>query len=338
MKHQTIILIAAATALSSPAFADNNQSLEERVSALESGWFQNITVGGLIEIEASYTDPDTGDASSDVVVATAELGFEGQITDELSAAVVLLHEEDDTPIEVDVATINYDLGNGISFTAGQDYLPFGAFETALVNDPLTLEIGETRETALAINAEQGLFSGALYIFNGDQDEDGKDRVNNIGARVQFADEGFAVGADYISNLADSDGLQDKNYGYAGGEDAVAGFSIHGAVNLGGINLFVEQLSAIDPLANDGNNSEPSATQFEVSVESGDMTFAFAYQETDEALFLELPEQRISLGFSTEVTEGLGLGVEFNKDDDYEVADGGSGESTNSLVIQLAAEF
>jgi len=35
-------------------------------------------------------------------------------------------------------------------TAGQLYVPFGAFETGLISDPLTLEIGETRESTVLL--------------------------------------------------------------------------------------------------------------------------------------------------------------------------------------------
>lgn len=338
MNQKTVMFFVLTATLSPLTSADNHQSLEARVAALESSWFQNLICSGLIEVEASYSDPDAGNTTSDVVVATAELAFEGQITEALSATITLLHEEDDTPLEVDIATLTYDMTNAITLNAGQDYLPFGAFETALVNDPLTLALGETRETALALSAEQGLFSGTVYVFNGDQDEDNRDQTVNFGAGVRMADEGFTIGLDYISNLADSDGLQDNDYNYGTGEDAVAGASIYGAVNLGDINLYIEQLGALDPLAGDGNTAEPNATQLEISVAAGDITYAIAYQETDEALFLDLPEQRISLGLSTEITEGLGLGVEFNQDDDYGTTEGGTGQSTNSLVLQLAAEF
>ena len=328
------------------AIADGHMNLEQRVAALESrtvagneAWYDNLNFSGLIEVQASYTDPDSGNSSSDLIVATAQLGVEADLTENLSAAIVLLYEEDDTDLEVDVTTVSYVHGDsGFSFTLGQDYLPFGAYSTAFINDPLTLELGETRETALVANYEGGQFAGAFYLFNGDQDEDDRDQLSNFGARIAFVSDNFTIGADYISNLADSDGLQEGDYGLSSGEDVVDGFNIYGEFTIGSVMLFVEHLSALDEFAGDGNNSEPSATHFEIVYEMGAFTYAAAYQETDEALFSALPEERISVGLSTEIFGGLDLGIELVRDEDYAVADGGTGESIDSIVFQFAAEF
>ncbi len=343
-------LILASVGGSPFALADQAQeiqSLKDRLEKLEakkestegSSWADRVTISGLIEVEASYEDPDSGSSSSDLVVATAELGIEAAVTEEISTNVVLLHEEDDTDLEVDVATISYQAGESVfSFVVGQEYVPFGVYETALVNDTLALEIGETRETAFIVNYEAGLFAGSLYVFNGDQDEDGDDTLQNFGASVGVNSESFSLGADYISNLADSDGLQENDYGYATGEDSVAGASFHAVANIGSIVLMTEYLTALDELANDGNDSEPNAFQIEAAIELGAITYAVSYQETDEAVFLELPEERVSLGLSTKILGGLGLGVQLQHDEDYSIADGGSGDDTDSIVIQLAAEF
>ena len=47
-----------------------------------------------------------------------------------------MYEEDDTDLEVDVATITIADPDGPWFvTGGQQYLPFGAFETNMVSGP-----------------------------------------------------------------------------------------------------------------------------------------------------------------------------------------------------------
>ena len=343
-----LTLTSVAFLFSPYTLADNPQSLEERVTALEAKavgngelWYNTLTFSGLMEMETTYTHPDSGHSSVDMVVATVELGLATQLTEDLSAELALLHEEDDTDLEVDRATISYNQSHdqqAFAFTMGQDYVPFGSYTTALVNDPLTLEIGETRETAFTVNYENGPFAGAFYLFNGDQDEDERDWLNNFGGRITLTNNNLTLGADYTSNLADADSLQDNDYGYSTGEDVVAGFTLYGQAVIDKVQLAIEHLGALDNFAGDGNNSQPAATQVEVSFEAGDFTYAIAYQQTDEALFLELPEARISLGLSTEVLGGLGLGLELTVDDDYAIADGGTGDTTNSVVLQLAAEF
>ena len=323
-------------------------NLKQRLAVLENAkaseretesWSKNITVSGVLEFEASYEDSDSDSASSDLVVATAELGVDAAVTDQISALVTLLYEEDGDGVEVDIASASYSpADSGFSFLLGQDYLPFGAYETALVNDPLSLDIGEARETTFIVNYENDAFNGAFYIFNGDQDEDGKDRLVNYGARLAVANDTFSIGLDYLSNLADSDGLQEKDFGYKTGAGVVDGVSVYGSINVGAMTIMAEHLSALDDFGADGKGSEPSASQFEVAVGAGDFTYAISYQQTDESKFIDLPEERLSVGFSTEIFGGISLGVQLQQDEDYSAANGGSGDTTNAAVIQLAAEF
>ena len=45
------------------------------------GWFDNVEVFGLTEVEVGYNDPDSGDANSDIVLATQEIGVAAQVND-----------------------------------------------------------------------------------------------------------------------------------------------------------------------------------------------------------------------------------------------------------------
>jgi hypothetical protein len=178
-------------------------------------WYRNIEIAGLIEVEASYLSPYEGDSESDIVLATAELGIRSQVNDWVEAGISFLYEQDETDLEVDTAYLT--LGNAdaspLFLTAGQVYVPFGVYETNLVSDPLTLDIGEARETALQLGFEQSGFSGSLYVFNGDNNVKSKDRIEGWGANLGFGqdsdDRSWSVGAGYINDLGDSDTLQDS---------------------------------------------------------------------------------------------------------------------------------
>ncbi len=342
-KLNYLALISATTLISPYALASDPQSLEQRVAALEAktedksdAWYDALTFSGVIEVEANYTDPDSGASESDLVIATAELGTEAELTERLSTTLVLLYEEDEGGVDVDIATINYDFGKGFSFVLGQEYVPFGAYGTALVSDPISLEFGETRETALITHYKQGGFNGAFYIFNGDNDEEGKQKINDYGARVSFSTDLFTIGGDYISNLGDSDGLTDTfTYGEDGAaDDSISGAAVFAEFGFGAVTVFTEFLTALDKYENTDDNieAEPSAAQFELAFKAGDFTYAASYQQTDDAEFIGLPEERVSVGFSTEIFGGLGLGVELTRDEDY------AGDTTNNFVLQLAAEF
>lgn len=331
---QKYLLVLFASIIMGPYTFAADQTIEQRVSALEAKTEGNnqgnqLTFSGVIEVEASYSDPDSGDSESDLVVATAELGAEGAITDQLSATLTLLYEEDEGSVDVDIATMSYVFNNGFSIVLGQEYVPFGSYGTELVNDTLALALGETRETGLMVQYEQGGFNSAVYVFNGDNDENQEQEINDYGARISFSHNSFTVGGDYISNLGDSDGLTDA-IDYTAQKNAISGGSFFAELHFGPVSIFAEHLSALDEYTPE--NSEPSASQLEMAYSLGEFTYAVSYQETDEANFLGLSEERVSVGFNTEILGGLGLGIELGRDEDY------AGDTTTNFVLQLAAEF
>ena len=62
------------------------------------------------------------------------------------------------------------------------------------------------------------------------------------------------------------------------------------------------------------------------------TLAIAFQGTDEASALDLPEQKNLIGLSVDISDNLGLGFEISKEEDY------SNVSTTNFVAQIAVSF
>jgi hypothetical protein len=360
------------------------QGAPERVKDLEdqladkqrtgASWFENIEISGLVEVEAGYFEPFTGDPSeSDIVLATFELGILSQIGDWIEVGGSLLYEEDDTDLEVDTAfaTIyNPDVAP-VYLTAGQIYVPFGVYETNLVSDPLTLEIGETRETTALLGVEYQGIGASVYGFNGDNKLNGDSRISSWGANLSYAweqdDVAVAASAGWINNLGDSDSLQDtlsdnRNATFEElleAEDPradtfstdpvnrTAGWTAAIGVVVGQFNFIGEYLSATDNFDPDSlsfkdNGAEPSAWNIELGysfpVLGKETVAAVAYQGTDEALALELPKESWLVGWSIGIFENTALSFEYRHDSDYDEDDGGTGESGNSFVAQLAVEF
>ena len=327
-------------------------------SGSSNGWFNNIEISGVAEVEAGYNDPDEGDSSSDIVLATAELGVAAEVNDWVSAETVLLFEEDDTDLEVDVAIVTIANPNKPWFiSSGLMYEPFGTFETNLISDPLTLEIAETRETSVLTGIEHNGFAGGVYVFNGDLSEKGDDDIDNFGAFASYSQENdnssFAVNLGYINDIGDSDTLQDviqENIDAAAVEysDQVAGFSIDGIFAYGPFSVIAEYIMALDDFEADElvfktGGAEPEAFNIEVgysfNVSGIPMTAALAYQGTDEAVALELPEERIIGGLSAEIFDGTALSFEWAHDEDYSDSNGGTDEfDGNTITSQLAVEF
>lgn len=308
-----------------------------------------ITPFALIEAEASSYNA-SGSSQTDIVLATFSAGFNAKFSDAFSATASLLYEEDVTDLEVDEAFIQWDFAEGFNSKIGQMYLPFGQFNSALVNDTLVLEVAETRESSALLSYSQASFLAEAYLFNGEVDgfeseqTEPKDQADNFGLRVGYQSETFNLGVDYASNLLDSDSLQGQASTTA--KDDTNAWIIWTDLNLGDWKFIAEHLqSSVDagnlldsagaPVLDD---QEIRATQFEVNYTISSVGLAASYQTTDDALWLGLPQNRIALGAGFSPEDHATVKVEIWQDQDYSVADGGTGEDGLGLVAQLALEF
>ena len=310
-------------------------------------------VSGVVEGEFGSAEEYDGTKSSDIALATVEIALDSEISEWVGAHIVLLHEEDDTPLEVDQGYI--EIGNsflsGFTFQMGQVYVPFGAYETNLISDPLTLEIGETRESAIVATYDSGFYA-SFYLFNGDLIEgDADDTVDNMGFNLGYVleDEGFSldIGFGYISNLGDSDGLSGtivENIGEGTPvSEYVPGIAGHLIISFGSLTFISELVAATTEFAAGevypAQKSKPSATNLEFAYGISDaITIALALQNTVD-LSGVLPESRFLLGLSYQINDATALGFEYLSDSDYETSEpNGTGESASAFTIQLATEF
>lgn len=345
--------------------------LHKRLQKVEAGTGQkqaakeesdsNVHIHGLVEVEYGYTEDYGKVDSSDIVLATVELGIDGKVNNNVDAYIGLLYEEDDTPLEVDIGVLNiHDDASPVSASLGQMYVPFGAYETHVVSDPLTLELGETRESAVLFQFESKGATAGFYVFNPELEVGAdEDKATAFGVTLGFSNDQFSVGVDYISSIADTDAVQDylttpppDGAGIGVLVDQVAGVSAHAAVNMNNFAMVFEYVAALDQfdvteMSFNGVGAEPAAmnVEFAVTVPAGkrEATVALAYQATDEAIDLGLPETRAIFAISTEIYEGTSLAFEYFRDNDYAVTDAGtagpgSDESSDTITIQLAAEF
>ncbi|HIE07807.1 MAG TPA: LbtU family siderophore porin, partial [Desulfarculaceae bacterium] len=212
---------------------------------------EHISIGGLVEVEVGFAEDYDGNDESDITLATMALDIDIDLHKYVKAHILLLWEEDDTePVDLDEAYIL--LGNTEYFPlyiqAGKLYVPFGNFESNMISDPLTLELGEVRESAVVLGLDfNGIYTGA-YAFNGDINENGDDdeiKCFGINAGYAFENEGFSfdVGAGWINNIADSEDLTDALPGDI--KDYVAGVTAHAIFSWQGLTLIGEYLGATD---------------------------------------------------------------------------------------------
>lgn len=391
MKHSKTLILAATLSLalgsatttlagetpSRDAMWETIQQQGETIDALRrqmgggaetgSGWANKLSWSGVVEVEVGTTDNADGnytddsaayaDDSSGVTLATVELALDAAIHDLVNAQVVLLYEDNgETPLNVDSATIT--LGNTerypLYLTAGLMAVPFGNFSSNVLSDPLTLELGETAETAIQLGFERNGLYGSVYAFNGSANKTNTNSsLDQWGANLGYAMENdrmsLDIGVGFINTLEDSDGISDHLGEDTTGAmaDHVAGMAVHGVLGFGGIALIGEYVGATENFAAselpwDGNGAQPAAWNVELGytfdLSGRETTVAAAWQSTTEFAASDLPEDRYLAAVSMSLFENTALSFEWMHDKDYDTNNGGSGNDADTATAQLAVEF
>lgn len=338
----TVVLATGLVCLSSGAGKLMAEELaEEPLAKLK----EHITLGGTIEVEAGWSEDFEDSSESDITLATAEIGVEAKITEWAIGTLNLEWVDEDDKISVDEAYITLGGTEKIPATlkAGRYFLPFGVFETKAVSDPLTLEAFETKEDAVMAGFAVAGVHGGIYVFNGDTNEGGgDDKIEHYGAHLGYTLENdeLIINAHlgYLSSVVDSDGLSENLDLEA---DYVGGLAAQASGTFAGVTLTGEYISAIDDYqpAN-STDSKPSAYHLEAgySLELGLPLFvALSFSGTEDLAGI-LPESRATVVAGVDLVEGLGLKIEYSHDTDYDAAEGGTGEESDAVVVQLAYEF
>jgi hypothetical protein len=310
-----------------------------------------IDVSGCIEIEVGFEDNGMDDEdSSDISLATAEVGLEATPTDWLTGFVLFSWDDDQEEMIFDEVHIKLGDSDTIPYylQAGKLYVPFGVYETHMISDPLTLDLGETVDNALQVGVNMGSVSAAVYAFNGDTDEIGEDDdISCFGASLAYEYTSdaftFSAGADWINNLFESDVLNEVAEDHSGLVDYVDGYALHTLACMGPVSFMAEYVSAGDDVSfGDGTKIDaPAAWAVEmgytVEVAGKETTFALGYQASEDAVDI-LPESKILCSVGMGFNDYFSAAVEYATAEDYDLSDGGSGKDVDTFTLQLALEF
>lgn len=328
-----------------------------------------LALSGVIQLGAYASREDGGNDTNDLNLDAFSLGVTAQLNGYTLAELSMLYEEDATDPEVDIAAVMFGQENyPWALQAGQVYLPFGMYRTALVNDVLVLEIAEHRALAAILGYHDYGVTVQTYLFQGDVNHasTSNDTLHNWGARLAWDSEpddtDMGIGLDYISNMTDSNGIGD--YLDDSWDDAVVGYGkndwlsnrvgawiVHGYMHVGPVLFTGELLRAESYRDADMESADaalapvgkaPRAWQVEVAystqIHGHEVTFAAAMQQSQDVLFLELPRRRQSLGANVQLNSKTSIGVEVWRDHDYDMIDGGSDAHTSNIGLQLTREF
>lgn len=341
------------------ATAGDLENLRRRIEALEGQQARpaegttmievlgkKLSLTGLVEVEAAYNQVEGGAENSDLNLATAQLGIEAQVSEEVGAHLVLLYEEGSSDaLNVDEAVITLHLlDRRFMLAAGKQYLPFGHFSSHLVSDPLTLDLGESNDTALILRWHfTEIAEISLAAFNGQTDQFGDDdHIDSWAAALEVAPlAGLTVGASYLSDLAESDlGLvqNDPLLGniYNASIPAAAAFV---SLAFGPLTFEGEYLAALDnfdpaivALGTDLTGQRPQAWNLELAVVPAEKWQVAARAEGARDFRNDIVRYggALSWGFLANTV----LALEYLHDD----AKGPGNDPGHSVTAQLAVEF
>ncbi|HKL49480.1 MAG TPA: LbtU family siderophore porin [Desulfuromonadales bacterium] len=316
----------------------------KKQAGLRSAITEKITISGLIEVEAGvaethFTDAETV-SESDIILATAQLGLGVELAEGITGDLILLYEEDATDLEVDEAAINFN--NEVWFgRLGQQYVPFGVFHSHFISDPLILELGETRETALLAGYGNDIVSISAYMFNGDAEKetDREDHIRDWGLSLRSTPiEDLTVGASYISDLADSDAeIVGDTF-----EERVGGWSAFFTIEPGSFHVTGEVLGADSKFSaadldadGDGQGDRPLTWNLELAWYPSDvLELSVRYEGSDE--FGGHPETQYGICTSWGVRENVSLSLEYLRGEFDSFGDGA--DTRNMVTAQLGLEF
>ncbi len=323
---------------------------EKKAAGLGTKIAERITISGLLEIEGYYENLEfeggNSDSSSDFILATAQLSLAAEITEHFTGDISVLFEEDATePIEVDEATINFEFLR-MNGRFGRQYLPFGVFHSHFISDPLTLELGETRETAFLLGYERSLFSLSAFVFNGDADKIGsEEHIRDWGAALTIAPAGqILLGASYISDLADTGAGLVSEY-----RSRTAGWSAFSIFEWKRFDFTTEVLGAVDSFDSadfdedgDGKGDRPLAWNIETAFSPRD-DIELALRVEGSRDFFGFPELQYGADVSWSIVDNLTLSLEYLRgefDADFAETDeaGNPIERRDLVTAQLALEF
>jgi hypothetical protein len=312
-----------------------------------------IALSGKAEPIGVLNHPYRGNMSGDINLGTNELDVAAALNQNVEAFMSLAYSNVPPAVgpRVNNSVFNLNMGfvnignldrTPLYFTAGQLYVPFGRYATAMVSQPLTLILARTKARPFILGYKSQQSNGpfaAAYLYRGDTTL-GKSGVGGANLGYVFQTPKFTgeIGASYLSSINDAAGMQVTGSNvyttFAGfgsltnGSEAVRkvqAMGVHGNVGYDRFNLSGEWVGAIQgfrpqDLSYNGHGAKPAAATGEL-----DMTFmAFnrpssigvSYQWSKEALALNLPQQRFSGVFNISIWKDTVESLEYRHDLDY----------------------
>ena len=313
-----------------------------------------VALSGKLEPLATLGQSYFGPAEGDITLGANELDVAAALNDKVEGYMGIAYDASPPAWSGQrIANSSFNLNMGFVnignldespfyFTAGQIYVPFGRYSSAMVSPSLPLLLSRTKARPFILGYKAQQSSGPFltgYAFSGDTTM-GNSGVGgvNLGHVFNGLYLGGEVGVSYISSLDNSGGMQ-RTGSYPGttfggfgsltnGNETVQqvpAVGIHASISMNSYNITAEWVSATkafraEDLSFNGAGAQPSALQLEAG-----MTFpsfgkpssvAFSYQSTQQSLALNLAQQRFNGVYNISYWKDTVESIEYRHDIDY----------------------
>ncbi|HAT2067922.1 TPA: FlxA-like family protein [Legionella pneumophila] len=329
-----------------------------------------ISLSGKAEPAATFNNPfRSTNTDGDITLGSSELDVAAALNENVEAYIAIAYDESPPAIgpRVNNSAFNLNMGfvnignldkSPLYFTAGQVYVPFGRYSSAMVSAPVTMNLARTKTRPVIFGyksqADTGPF-GAVYGYRSDTTL-GRSGVGGVNLGYIFGfdnDINGEIGGGFISSIADAGGMQSTgaNVGTTfGGFGSITNGNenvrktkaadVHGHVGYDRYNLTLEWVGAIQSfrpqdLSFNGQGARPQAAQAELGMTfmafNRPASIGVGYQWTKEALALNLPKQRYIGVFNISIWKDTVESIEYRHDIDYGLTQFANGAAPPGLV-------
>jgi hypothetical protein len=288
--------------------------------------------------------------------ATVEIHFTFDIND-WATALISLESDFDNSDRMSLKEGYFTLGGTEEYPyflkSGRQFVPFGLGDGAIlgdtltITDPLTIEIFETRETAAMVGKVWDDYRIGAYVFNRATPIQHNHHTQfglTIDKGKETDDFTYDFGIDFLSMIFDTNGLTDAFPGALNVEFA-PGVAVHARYFKNHFSFIAEAEIALEKTtftqAGEELNLAPKAWMIELGyvteIYSIKSFAAVDYSQSYE-VHGAFAKDRILGVIGAWLFENTLFSFEVGHENDYGVAQGGTGNSGATYVLQVAVEF
>ncbi len=325
-----------------------------------------IAISGKAEPQAVINRTYRRGTDGDFTLGSSEIDFAASLNQNVEAYIGIAYDASPPSVGPRINNSAFNLNMGFVnignldktpfyFTAGQLFVPFGRFSSAMISAPLTMNMARTKSRPFIFGYKSQEDTGpfaAVYGYKSDTTL-GKSGIGGVNLGYIFGKDDLngEVGVSYIASVDDSAGMQittsvpGTTFGgfgsYTNGNEWVRktpAIDVHGNIGIDRYIFTAEWLTTTEPfreqdLSMNGRGAKAQAGQLEADITfkafNRPSSVGIGYQWTHDALALNLPLQRFIGVFNISIWKDTVESIEYRHDIDYGTSQFANG--ANSVI-------